>query len=131
MPVSFDTGPGMSSPPDATDKQIPRTTQFFADRSSSASIGDQGAILRWHHSGEVDTSVQEVKEQPAGRGNALAMRFRAVHKASSACTEASQVACNLSSCVAENSSLGCRCSPKKNMFLQASLLEKAGKFGKT
>ena len=100
MPVSFDvpSETGISAtantPPDA-EKSTPRTTQFFADRTRTVLVGDQGGIGRWGRSGDLNSALsQEAKEQPSETGNlnALAMRFRAVHKGqASACSEAPQV----------------------------------------
>jgi hypothetical protein len=67
------------APSDAT----PRTTQFFADRTRPVLVDDQGAIGRWGRSGNLAAALsQESQEEdpPATSGNALAMRFRAVHQ---------------------------------------------------
>lgn len=98
MPVSFeDKEPVPPVPPVTTpsdvDKSGPRTTQFFADRTRSVLVGDQGGIGRWGRSGDLSLPNQDGKEQPPVNGNALAMKFRAAHQkvATSSSSGGSQV----------------------------------------
>jgi hypothetical protein len=87
----------------------PRTTQFFADRTSTVLVGDQGAIGRWGISGNLSAALSQEREQelPATSGNALAMRFRAVHQKPSPDTE--QVVMGFNS--------GTRIRPELTLFL--------------
>ncbi len=97
MPVSFGPTPAAQAAmapvvPAAADA-APRTTQFFADRTNTVLVGDQGAIGRWGLSGNLSAALsQESRDQesPASGGSALAMRFRAVHQKPS--PDADQVA---------------------------------------
>jgi hypothetical protein len=92
MPVSFSPAQEQEAPTAEAEMApvvpipadcAPRTTQFFADRTRTVLVGDQGAIGRWGRSGNLSVALsQESCEQelPATGGNPLAMRFRAVHQ---------------------------------------------------
>ncbi len=93
MPVSFGPSHEQTAPAaalaattsvvSATSDTTPRTTQFFADRTRPVPFDDQGGIGRWGQSGNLAAALsQESQEEdpPATGGNALAMRFRAVHQ---------------------------------------------------
>jgi hypothetical protein len=81
MPVSFDEKQVTPSASTASDvDESVRTTQFFADRTRGVPVADQGGIERGERNGEQTAQSGECKDQPPGNGNALAMRFRAVHQ---------------------------------------------------
>ena len=95
MPVSFGPSQEQAAPAaalaatasvvPASSDATPRTTQFFADRTRPVLVDDQGAIGRWGRSGNLAASLSQETESheentPATSGNALAMRFRAVHQ---------------------------------------------------
>ena len=83
MPVTFDEK--QVTPPASTASDVEesaRTTQFFADRTRGVPVTDQGSgVGRWERN-EQTAESEECKDQPPGNGNALAMRFRAVHQKS-------------------------------------------------